>query len=196
MTALLEELFDRPVRDEASGLLADLVRIPGAHAEATAAVPPIEQQQSYTCGPAALAAVIRRFGRTVGESYLSRQLGSDPDVGTPPAKMLAGARALGLDAGARESMTLAELERHVILGRPVLVCLQALNEPAGGWEGGHWCVVTGRDGGTILLADPATGDAARRVPKAEFVRRWHDRDGDGRIYRQFGIVCREGSGTS
>jgi predicted double-glycine peptidase len=152
-------------------------------------VPHLRQATGYTCGPAALAEVAKYFG--VGPPHdLAARLGSDPDDGTPPAAMLAGAKALGLHAEARQGWTLPQLERSLIRGRPVIVAMQAWGSPEGyaAEESGHWTVVAGVDRTHVSFADPAANGARVRLPRAEFLRRWRDRDGAGNEYLRYGMA--------
>ncbi len=197
---LLPECFAKAV--VAQGVALDFVRRAAKHAE-DIPVPAVEQQTGWTCGPASLKAVARLYGRDVGgEPAYIALCHATPEDGTPPERLVRAARALGLVCEPREGMSLAELEREIILGHPVVICFQAWGSPE--WyavdESGHWAVVKGRDATTIHLEDPAddSGEPVK-VSKQDLLRRWHDKSGDGRRFVRFGIVFKglaEGQATA
>ena len=149
------------------------------------------QQKPWSCGTGALLIVARKFG--VGpstEAELRQLLGTNATDGTPPPALVAGAKAIGLDVEAREHMTLPELERALIRGWPVLVCLQAWGSRAGvaALQSGHWAVATA---GTARTSISST--SVRRedyIPRRELERRWRDRDTAGKEWERFGIVVK------
>lgn len=145
---------------------------------------PVEQSKPYTCGPAALRAVCLKFGLDKSEAELAEMLGSSPDAGTDPVAMVNGIRRLGLVAEPTHGMTAEQL---AAADGPVLVCIQALNEPADGNDGGHWCVATEVGPGTVTLLDPADGHV-KTLSLDAFMARWHDVSGSGEEFRQYGIV--------
>lgn len=150
---------------------------------AEAPVAPVRQQKPWTCGPAALVAVARGLGIDAREPEVARLAGADPDDGTPPPAMVAAAREMGLDVEERPGMGVPEIVRQVILGRPVIVCAQA-------WGGGHWMVAAQWKGGRIGFEDPARSDGLTRWTPEELAARWHDTDGEGKPYDQYGIVVK------
>ncbi len=105
---------------------------------------------------------------------------ADPEGGTPPPDLAEAARKLGLQADLREGMTLPQLERCAILGKPVLCCVQMHG-------GGHWIAVVGREGKRLKLVDTlADGDVT--MDRDEFGRRWQDTDEDGKRWVRTGII--------
>lgn len=161
---------------------------------AEAPVPAVEQNRPWTCGPAALVAVLSRYDRTVDEADVSRTLGTTEEAGTSPEQMEAGARSLGLDVEALHGMTTPQLERAIIMGQPVIACVQMHGDAAAmaDEEAGHWIIFTGRHRGTLDCMDPATGETAE-IAKADLPRVWRDRDAEGMPFRRYGLVVR---GTS
>ena len=160
----------------------------------TAAVPTTPQQTSFSCGPAALRAVLARYGIHRSEAELRELLHADPDNGTPPDSLAEGARALGLDIEAREGMTLPQLERALIRGWPVIICGQFWGSPEGiaALESGHWTVAIGLDREGIIFADSELDGPLDRgcISRDELLERWRDRDGSGRTWVRFGIVVK------
>lgn len=154
------------------------------------AVPPVVQSTGWTCGAAAIAAVAQYFGRDVDEAHAAKLAGANPDQGTPPDSMQRALQRLGLTVQAMERMGLPQLGRSLIMGRPVLVCLQALDADPEAETAGHWVVITGRDGNTgYQVADPAHGRV--EVSRQELLDRWHDMDASGRVYTRFGLIVAE-----
>lgn len=158
-------------------------------------LPDLEQGTSYTCGAVALQAVAEFFG--VGpetEEAFAELLGSDPEAGTPPARILelAGKLGLAVDAGAGRDLTW--LKRQLDAGRPVLVLIQAWGEEADrergypGYEDGHYVVAVGHGGGKIYFEDPSLKGSRGVIPEAEFEPRWHDEDAAGNRYERWGAA--------
>lgn len=149
----------------------------------------IPQQKDYSCGAAALLAVCKRFGLgPQDEAGMRSLLGTNADDGTQPQAMVEVARKLGLSAEAHERWKLPQLERSLLLGRPVVCCLQF--GPAGEakqMKAGHWMVATGRQKGVIEFMDPASGETVE-IAKSDLPRLWVDKDGDGRRYVRFGMA--------
>jgi predicted double-glycine peptidase len=136
---ILANACAQPVND-APGSEALTVLLPG--------VPDTRQSTEYSCGAAALQAVLNYWGRDVGEEDLRELLNTDPESGTYPEDILRVARELGLEAEYRENLTLEEIEASVVQGVPVIVDCQAWRSPAPGnaswaedWVDSHWMVI-------------------------------------------------------
>lgn len=169
-------------------------------------VPAVRQSTEYTCGAAALQAVLAYWGVfDGGESGLAKRLGSDPVNGTKVSSILRVARELGLEAEARERMEVADLRAAVGRGETVIVNLQAWADwqtkkpPVRGaawgrrWEDGHYVVLVAVDGTNAYFMDPSVLPGLAWVPLDELPHRWHDYERDGRAVRRFerlGIVIR------
>src|SRR6267378_4200500 len=118
-------------------------------------VPFVRQLDAADCGAAALAMVCRHYGRAVSLARI-RQLCFTSTDGTSLRALCRAATELGLAA------------------RPVKVSARNLAQmplPAiVHWEGNHWVVVYDVVDGHVRIADPALG--LRRLPRADFERRW------------------------
>jgi predicted double-glycine peptidase len=146
------------------------------------AVPDVRQSTGYTCGASALQAVLAYWGTSEREDRLAARLGSTPEDGTHPDAILRVAREFGLSAELREGLDLADLERALADGTPVIVDLQAWREAAGApwtetWDDGHYMVLLGMDRDTLYFEDPSLLGVRGVIPRAEFVDRWHDYEG-------------------
>ena len=62
------------------------------------------QSTEFSCGPAAVQAVLRHWGRDVAEEELMELMGTNSDVGTHPENIVRGVRALGLQAEMKENV--------------------------------------------------------------------------------------------
>lgn len=151
-------------------------------AQAFAAVPDVRQSTGYTCGAAALQAVLSYWGTSEREDRLAARLRSTPEAGTHPLDILRVAREYGLTADLREGLDLADLERGLAAGDSVIVDLQAWRERTDipwseTWDDGHYMVLLGLDAANLYFEDPSLLGARGVIPRAEFVERWHDYEG-------------------
>jgi uncharacterized protein len=156
---------------------------PAAHGLVQAAVPDVRQSTGYTCGAAALQAVLAYWGTPEREDRLAARLHSTPEAGTHPEAILRVAREFGLRAELREGLDLADLEKAVSEGTTVIVDLQAWRESDAlpwteTWDDGHYMVLLQMDGDALTFEDPSLLGSRGVIPRAEFVDRWHDYEGD------------------
>ena len=147
-----------------------------------AAVPDVRQSTGYTCGASALQAVLAYWGIEEREDRLAARLRSTPDQGTHPDDIVRGARELGLAADLREALDLADLERALAEGTSVIVDLQAWRDRADvpwaeTWDDGHYMVLLGADAANLYFEDPSLLGSRGVIPRAEFLERWHDYEG-------------------
>ena len=147
-----------------------------------AGVPDVRQSTGYTCGAAALQAVLAYWGTSEREDRLAARLHSMPEAGTHPLDILRVAREFGLAADLREGLELADLERALAEGASVIVDLQAWRERTGvpwseTWDDGHYMVLLAMDAANLYFEDPSLLGARGVIPRAEFVERWHDYEG-------------------
>ena len=148
-----------------------------------AAVPDVRQSTGYSCGAAALQAVLAYWGIEEREDRLAARLGTTPEAGTHPEAIVRGARELCLTAEIREGLELADLERALAEGTSVIVDLQAWRESPDApwtetWDDGHYMVLLGLDAANLYFEDPSLLGARGVIPRAEFVDRWHDYEGE------------------
>ncbi|MFO0578511.1 MAG: cysteine peptidase family C39 domain-containing protein [Polyangia bacterium] len=145
------------------------------------AIPIVAQQTDYSCGPAALASILRHHRVWKGrERELYTLLRTHPEHGTLPEDLAAGARRFGLQAAVERNMTLERL--RALLGERKLVILDVQAWPDDGrplawserWDDGHYVVLIGMDERFGFLMDPSVEGAFAYVPLDELVARWHD----------------------
>lgn len=157
-------------------------------------MPDVRQTYDYTCGPVSLQAAFGYFGEEHFERDLMEMCQSDPQEGTPPWKLAEVARKLGFQAEIRQNMTLADLEKCVAEGKPVLIAAQAWrNEDQQTtpwsqiWDSGHWMVTAGMDEQNVYFEDPSILGSLGRISREEFLQRWHDID-YGKPFLQGGVI--------
>jgi predicted double-glycine peptidase len=162
-------------------------------------VPLISQSSPWTCGPAALMAVLVYFGVYDGaESQLDAELAATPEDGTRVRDIVAVARRFGLRADARTGLAFDDLRRELARGAVVIVALQAwasgdVTDWRSDWEDGHYVVVVGVAGDRIYVMDPSVRTGYGYLQRRQFLERWHDYDlEDDRsvLYDRLGIVIR------
>ncbi len=184
MRSLILQLIVLLILADACAQLAQSVNdAPGSEALTALlpGVPDTRQSTEYSCGAAALQAVLNYWGRDVGEEDLMEILNTDLDSGTYPEDILRVAREMGLNAEYRENLTLEEIEASVHQGVPVIVDCQAWRSPASGnvswsddWVDGHWMVVIGMDDENVYFEDPYILGSRGFMSRQEFEERWHN----------------------
>ncbi|MBI2518864.1 MAG: C39 family peptidase [Bdellovibrio sp.] len=153
-------------------------------------VPLIPQATSYSCGAAAMLAVLTYWQVYEGnESSLYPLLKTTPENGTDPLNMLNFAQELGLKAELKLKQTLDDVEEKFDEGYTIILDFQAWAEDRketaftdwrNRWEDGHYAVLVAYDDHNLYFMDPSTIASYAYVPKREFLDRWHDyeiRDG-------------------
>ena len=162
-------------------------------------VPDRRQQFGFDCGAAALRSVLDYFGvppHPDTEPEMIKELGSSPRDGTSPDKIVHLAVKQGLTVHASGSMTLDDLRAYLDRKMPVICPVQMFWHPKAdkdaidGDQDGHWIVVAGIDENAVCIQDPVFGKVF--LKPLEFLRAWHDRDGEGRVYRRWGVALGHG----
>ena len=147
-------------------------------------VPDVRQSTAYSCGTAALQAVLHYYGIEEREDRLMKELKTSPDEGTRPAEIVRVAKDHGLRAEMREGLAIEDLKAALDHGIPVIADIQAWKGGDGSipswaksWEDGHYVIVLGLDAALVYVEDPALLGCRGIIPRAEFLERWHDYDG-------------------
>lgn len=138
--------------------------------EVTVDLPCVKQEQSHTCGAAALLAICRYFG--VGpddEATIVRDMELPLD-GADPVHLARALDAYGLAHEETRGMTNDTLRATLDASRPVMLALQAWNE-------GHWVVAIGYDARGVLLEDPWLDGTRGFLGWRALANRWHDIEG-------------------
>lgn len=157
-------------------------------------VPLMRQATDYTCGIAALQAVLAYYGEDVREDVLSKTLHASHKNGTRYKNIADYAEAHGLSVRIQKNMTLEDLRSAIAAGNPVICLIQAWADKhphkaidyANDWNDGHYVVAVGFDKEKIVFMDPSTAGHYAYIPLQEFEKRWHDIDGKERL-NHFGM---------
>jgi hypothetical protein len=135
------------------------------------------QITEYSCGASALQAVLSYWGHDLDETAIMKIIGTSEDVGTYPENIVRGVRALGLEAEARENLTLEEVRRF---GHPMIALCQVWRSqrssaprPEDDWDNGHYIVVLGVDDEYVYFQDPYLRMGKAFVTQRTFERHWH-----------------------
>ncbi len=135
------------------------------------------QITEYSCGASALQAVLSYWGNDLDETAIMQIIGTSEDVGTYPENIVRGVRALGLEAEAREKLTLDEVRRF---GHPMIALCQVWRSqrssaprPEDDWDNGHYIVVLGVDDEYVYFQDPYLRMGKAFVTRQTFERHWH-----------------------
>lgn len=177
-------------------LALTLVAAGCAHLPASAlAVPVVEQQTDYSCGPATLTAILRYWQRPVScEEELYPSLHTTPKDGTEPFMLEAVARAHGLRADYRIGATVDDLRAALAAGTTVIVDLQAWRDTKrpwrDDWDDGHYIVLVAIDGDRLYAMDPSADHGYSWLTLGELEERWHDfemRDGKRRNLQHMAV---------
>lgn len=168
-------------------LVVALVAAAGcAHLPAGAlGVPVVAQATDYSCGPAALTAVLRYWQRPVAdERELYAPLHTTAKDGTEAYMLEAVARERGLRADYRIGASVDDLRAALAAGTTVILDLQAWRDDphpwASDWDDGHYVVVVAIDGERLYAMDPSADHGFSWLTVGELGERWHDyelRDG-------------------
>ncbi len=144
-------------------------------------VPLVRQATHYSCGAAALLAILYYWDEYDGnESSLYEPLHTTKELGTEPYMIEKVAREkFGLEARYRTDVTVADLQRALDRGETVIVDLQAWPEKEpqdwrADWDDGHYVVLVALDTRRLYFMDPSTAGAYAWLPLSELEPRWHD----------------------
>lgn len=154
------------------------------------AVPAVSQAYDYSCGAAALTAVLYYWQVFEGhETDLYAALETTPKDGTEPRKLEEVAKSFGLSAAVKRDMTLDDLKDSLWKGETVILDIQAWRDKPGGaygedWDDGHYVVLIGMDERYAYVMDPSAVGGYAYIPLPELLERWHDaEDRHGRVER-------------
>jgi predicted double-glycine peptidase len=139
------------------------------------------QSTEYSCGAAALQAVLFHWGKEVDEKKLMELLHTSPETGTYVGDIVRVSRMLGLKAELHENVTLEELHEALKQGESVIVCGQAWRSREDSdrsaqedWEDGHYVVILGMDKKYVYYQDPFIRRGKGFVTHKKFDEIWHN----------------------
>jgi ABC-type bacteriocin/lantibiotic exporter with double-glycine peptidase domain len=144
-------------------------------------LPTGRQTYDFDCGAKALQIVMAYYDIDVREDELMEELKCDSD-GAPVRNMISVAEKKGVQVVAKCEVSLDTVRRYVDENHPVIVLVQVWAErymTLKDWrednEDGHYAIVVGYNGYTIVFEDPASFRKTWMTEK-EFISRWHDVD--------------------
>lgn len=143
-------------------------------------LPDTRQSTEYSCGAAAMQAVLSYWGRDIGEEDLRELLNTNSESGTYPEDIVRVARELGLQSEFEENVTLDEINASLEEGVPVIIDCQAWRSPAtkeswkDDWSDGHYMVIIGVDDQNVYFEDPYILGSRGFLSHQEFEERWHN----------------------
>lgn len=159
-------------------------------------IPLVRQATGYTCGVAALQAVLGYYGVEVREDTLSHAVKSTKQRGTAFSEIALYAAHHGCCVKVQKQMSLGELEELLEQRKPVILAIQAWAEKerdySQDWDDGHYVVAVGCDQQNIYFMDPSTLGRYTFIPKSELESRWHDSDGQAKFERLGIAIWRAG----
>jgi predicted double-glycine peptidase len=139
------------------------------------------QSTEYSCGAAALQAVLSHWGKDLDEKELIELLHTSPETGTYVGDIVRVARMVGLKAELHENLTLEELRAALEKGESVITCGQAWRSREDSdrsvqedWEDGHYIVILGMDKKFVYYQDPFIRRGKGFVTQKRFAESWHN----------------------
>lgn len=148
-------------------------------------VPDVRQSTTYSCGAAALQALLSYWGIDKREQDLMRALETSEAEGTSPEAIVKVAKEVGCEAYSKEDLGLKNIEESLRQRIPVICAIQAWADTQAegfswdkAWEDGHYVIVIGLDSLSVYVEDPSLLGTRGVIPRDEFVARWHDYRGE------------------
>ncbi len=132
-------------------------------------VPVVKQDTEWSCGPAALQAVLSYYDFHVTESELRELTGTTSDLGANPEALAECAASFGFESTAAV-VDLRQVQSLLDQGQPVILCVQGYGE-------GHFAVAHGYTADRLLFTDSYHPKGASYIPYTELDRRWVGDDG-------------------
>jgi predicted double-glycine peptidase len=149
----------------------------------------LNQETPYTCGPAALRAVLRHYGTDVSEDDAATAVANVPVLGARPHGMVRGAQELGLHAVASYFRDTKALRPFVTHDVPIIVIVDSFLKPG---KQGHYVVVTDMSENAVTIMDPHKEGNWRKLSLHEFdARWWHrrpDENGEMEVAKRLAII--------
>jgi ABC-type bacteriocin/lantibiotic exporter with double-glycine peptidase domain len=153
--------------------------------------PETRQTFNYDCGANALMSMLVYSGIEEREDRVAI-LADTHEAGTDINGVCRVLSYYGLPFKVVVPMSLETLRSSLTAGYPVLLPIQAYRESKelydNLWNDGHWIVAIGYDNGRFIFEDPSSFCRTWLAEK-ELLARWHDVDGETRLYR-WGCILR------
>jgi predicted double-glycine peptidase len=159
-------------------------------------VPNVRQHTAYSCGAAALQAILAYYDHNVRQDVLMAKLGTNEIDGTAYWDIVRVAQEYGLKPTVVTHMTRKRIIAEINRGLPVLIAIQAWIDGGNprdleGWaartDDGHYLVAIGYDRNRMYFEDPAMFGIGY-IGFDELEARWHDYDQKGNRLDHFAII--------
>jgi predicted double-glycine peptidase len=131
---------------------------------------PLKQETEFTCGPAALASVLRARGLQASENDLAIKLKTNCLEGTSSRLMIAELRQRGFSAELRRNIEIAEFQPFLAGKYFPLLMIQSEGED-------HWVALVAVDKDHVTLMDPWSPGPYVQVETSAFELIWFGREG-------------------
>jgi ABC-type bacteriocin/lantibiotic exporter with double-glycine peptidase domain len=140
-------------------------------------VEPYQQIQPYSCGAAALKAVMQHWDEHADERDLIREVGVDPASGSTCYQVESAARQRGYWAQTQKFDSIDELEQFTSRDVPVILAIHSFTRAGQG----HFVVATDVEPDFVEIMDPNVRGNRRTLTRDELDKRWKFRDRVGVI---------------
>lgn len=131
------------------------------------------QETPWTCGPAALRAVLAHYGVGATEPEVAVAARNMPIIGTRPQGLVRAAGEFGCDAQVTRLADVDAMRPALAAGIPLIVLVDSFTRPG---RQSHYVVVSKMDRATVTMMDPNTPGNWRTLTRAEFDGRWWNRE--------------------
>jgi ABC-type bacteriocin/lantibiotic exporter with double-glycine peptidase domain len=135
-------------------------------------VEPYQQIAPYSCGAAALKAVMQHWDEPADERDLIREVGVDPGTGSTCYQVEEAARQRGYWAQTRRFESIDELELFTSRDVPVILAIHSFTRAGQG----HFVVATDVEPDLVEIMDPNVRGNRRTLTRDELDKRWKFRD--------------------
>lgn len=155
-------------------------------------LPHIKQSTDYSCGPACATAILKYYGYKARERVMIKRLKADPEEGIPPEVLVKFFRDKKFRIKQKHNMDMAELEKLLDKGWPVIVAYQDWSPSKTNyhksWDHGHYAVIMGYDAEKVYMIDPSSSKKKKGLRKEDFIGRWRDITTKGDQYHAWGVA--------
>lgn len=160
--------------------------------------PSLRSGEPGVCGASVVSGILRYYGHPKSEKDAIEEMGEKSKKGGFSPMMIRDyIKGHGLGVIVKQDMDLSVLKKLLDRDIPVILAIQAWGgksekEYATKDVDGHYVVAVGygKAGGesSIILEDPSMSGALGRIFESALLKRWHDKDRNGKIYNRLGIV--------
>lgn len=136
------------------------------------------QKADYTCGPAALKALLSFYGIDISEEKLEKLCGTTEEKGTYHWQISEALDKLNIGYLMKNNAKLKDIYKYIINGYPVLVDLEKDGN-------GHYSIVIGMDNEKVRILDTdskSESEIYKKIDKNKFKDLWYDKNKNNQPY--------------